>query len=437
MASFLDLIDGANVVSEQHDTGKVNYGGEDAIRGFGGGRPQEPWDASEYGMSLAEAQAKWDNAQTPEARERVIDELRQRAIRRASLDVSNGKVAAFFAGKPAWHGLGVLVDRAATSAEAIGFAGLGWKVEKVPLRYDWNGISFTTDDTFAVVRSDTGAKLGTVGRVYQPVQNADGFNFPAPARPEYRATHPTAGSLYSGKRGWIQAHMPEQRFAVQDGDEIEPYALFSNCHDGSGAAWCLPTTVRVECANTMRMAMNERAKGLSIRHTGNIADKVDAARAALRMAVESFEKFHTVAEQMVRQPAPVKPEIYFGSVLGELIDLSEAERAVQGGASKLDALVHMSQVQVDLAEKTLERKLERKGEVLNDMLERYESERCRPKGSVWSMFNAVTESADHMAGKRLSSNQETRQSRRFESILMGEADGVKQEAYGQAVRMLA
>jgi hypothetical protein len=49
------------------------------------------------------------------------------------IDTSTGRAGVFVAGKPAWHRLGRVIDRAATSAEAIRLAGLDWDVEQWPL----------------------------------------------------------------------------------------------------------------------------------------------------------------------------------------------------------------------------------------------------------------------------------------------------------------
>jgi hypothetical protein len=71
-------------------------------------------------------------ADTPASRARVVEELRRRAIRRAGLDVSTGRVAVMVAGEAArkalWHRLGVQVRDAVTSADAGRLAGLlcGW-----------------------------------------------------------------------------------------------------------------------------------------------------------------------------------------------------------------------------------------------------------------------------------------------------------------------
>src|SRR5262245_24786901 len=119
---------GARIVSEQHDLGKINTGGDPndptgikaRIASF---RAGGPWDAAEYGISREEQITRLEAADTPEKQAEAMQELQARAIRRAGLDTSRGKVAAAFAGKPAWHGLGTLFDQVFTSEQGIVAAG--------------------------------------------------------------------------------------------------------------------------------------------------------------------------------------------------------------------------------------------------------------------------------------------------------------------------
>lgn len=413
-SSVLAASEGASIVSQNNDLGSINA--QAALL-----------DERELGKMYS-AEQIFQMRNDPSRQKEAV----KAAITRASLDATNGRIRAMFAKKPAWHGLGTVVDKAATSAEAIRFAGLDWQVAKVPLFHEWNGKRFENKDTFAIVRTDTGDTLGTVGSRYAPVQNAEGFEFLDGVLREFGARYETAGSIYGGKRVWMLAAMPERRFEVQAGDEVEPFVMFSNCHDGSGAAWCFPTTVRVECANTHRIAMNGKAKALSIRHTGNVKDKIDAARKVMGFAVKSFDGFQEAAQQMV----VAKTEIghYANDVLDTVLEVSQADCRL--GADLLAAALDVTVAERDLAAKSFQRKIERRGEVLVDILNRYESERCSPRGSVWAAYNAVSEHADHGKMQRQSRDIDTRRSQRFESVLTGEADTMKQAAYVAAANLL-
>lgn len=113
------------------------------------------------------------------------------------------------------------------------------------------------------------------------------------------------------------------------------------------------------------------------------------------------------------------------------------------GAAKLanDELltlaVQTSEVQQRL-EKHYRRAIKARQNVLDDILNRHESERCGTngtRGSAWSALNAVTEHADHYRGGRQVGTWDERNSRLFESILNGERDELKQVALTQALAL--
>jgi hypothetical protein len=247
---------GPKVVGEDHDPGNIGGVSESDVRsalrslaGPGG------WDAAEYGITAEQAAQALRAADTPENRARVVEELRQRA----GLDVSTGKVAVMAAGEAArkalWHRLGVQVRDAVSSDQAIALASLNWRVEKVPTSYQWNGESRKMGDVFALVRSDTGAHLGTVGNRYQVIQNAEAFRFMDAVLAEHGAKYETAGAIYGGAKVWLQVSLPQAAFTLAGNDRVEATALFTNPQDGSGVARCIPTSDRVVCANTLRVAV--------------------------------------------------------------------------------------------------------------------------------------------------------------------------------------
>ncbi len=125
-----------------------------------------------------------------------------------------------------WHGLGTCVENAPGSQEALKVAGLDWKGEGV--------------------------------------------------------TYETAGSLQGGRRTWILAKLP-QRYIIS-GDEITPYLVFMNSHDGTGAIKAAMTPIRVVCQNTLNLALSNAKRSWSANHVGNINGKLDDARYTLLYA---------------------------------------------------------------------------------------------------------------------------------------------------------
>lgn len=427
--SLLDSIiantqSGPQIIAEQHDQSKINW-----VAGL--------TDPGEMIMCnyLPEIRRR-DGEQDKEYQERITpivmalplaeqQKIMNAAIQRAQIDTSTGKAAVFSAFKPAWHGLGVTVDRATSSKEAIKLATMDWEAIKKRLQYEAPDGTRKDADAWGVIRGDTGAYLGTVGSRYKPIQNTEAFEFLDGVLGEFGAQYETAGCLYGGSKIWLLAQMPKQRFHV-NGDDMLAYCLFTNSHDGSEAAACYPTNVRVECANTLRTAgKHDQHKGLKIRHTGSIKGKIERARQALGFAVNKFEEFREQAETLVHKDLK-RPGVYLNNVLDQVLTVTEAD--MKKGSDILAATIAVTQADRDMKAKQIEAQFERRRDILQDMIVRYESERCHPKGSMWAGFNAVTEYADHNKVGRQVGTQDERASRRFESVIAGEADVLKQTA---------
>lgn len=201
----------------------------------------------------------------------------------------------FYVRETPWHGQGLRVEDAPSSEEAIRLAGLDWSVDQQPI-YLADGTQIK--DNYANVRSSDGKALGIVGSKYKIVQNTEAFAFTDELLGE-GVKYETAGSLKEGKVIWLLAKMPEA-FEVL-GDKVEPYLVFTNTHDGSGAVRVCMTPVRVVCNNTLNMALRGAKRVWSARHTGSIASKLDDARETLQFAnnyikatQETFEELYKV-----------------------------------------------------------------------------------------------------------------------------------------------
>lgn len=177
-----------------------------------------------------------------------------------------------------WHGLGTIIKNSVTSEAALTLAGLDWNViqsdiycqgtlEKIP--------------GFKVNIRDTDKKiLGIVSDKYKPVQNKEAFAF-TDALLENGVKYETAGSLSNGKRVWMLAKM-EGRMVADE--KMDPYLVFTNSHDGTGAIRVAVTPVRVVCQNTLNLALRTARRQWSCNHIGDIEEKMDEARATLLKA---------------------------------------------------------------------------------------------------------------------------------------------------------
>lgn len=191
-----------------------------------------------------------------------------------------------------WHGLGEIIQDAPTSEDAIRIAKIDWTVERRPI-YLEDGTQI--EGSWANVRSSDGKPLGIVGDRYKIVQNKDAFAFTDALLGE-GVRYETAGSLNGGKTIWLLARMPEN-FEIL-GDKVEPYLVFTNTHDGSGAVRVTMTNVRICCANTLNMALRGAKRIWSARHTGSITNKLDEAMMTLQFAHQYIEETKNAFEQL-------------------------------------------------------------------------------------------------------------------------------------------
>jgi len=122
---------------------------------------------------------------------------------------------------------------------------------------------------------------------YKVVQNEDAFAFTDSLLGE-GVTYETAGSLQNGRRTWILAKLP-QRYIIS-GDEITPYLVFMNSHDGSGAIKAAMTPIRVVCQNTLNLALSRAKRTWSADHVGDIQGKLEDARDTLLYAGQYMEE---------------------------------------------------------------------------------------------------------------------------------------------------
>ena len=181
----------------------------------------------------------------------------------------------FYVRTAPWHGLGVRVNEAVNSAEALEKAGLDWKVVQEPVYTEQNEI---VPGWKANIRDKDRRVLGLVTDRYKIVQNEEAFAFTDQLLGE-GVRYETAGSLQEGRRIWLLARLPREY--VITGERISPYLVFTNSHDGSGAVRVAITPIRVVCQNTLNLALTNAKRSWSMIHTGNVENKLDEARDTL------------------------------------------------------------------------------------------------------------------------------------------------------------
>ena len=276
----------------------------------------------------------------------------------------------FYVREVPWHGLGVRVEEAPSSAEALKIAGLDWQVNQEPI---YTADMFKIDGFKANIRSTDKKTLGVVSDRYSIVQNHQAFEFTDSLLGE-GVRYETAGSLAGGKRVWLLAKLPDKHTIL--GDEVMPYLVFSNSHDGSAAIRVAITPIRVVCQNTLNLAMSNAKRMWSTPHIGKMEEKLEEAKRTLFQAEYYMRQLNKEAEKLIRKELVDKKAKEF---IRELIEMPDNATNIQ--------TKNINRLRSDLELRYFE------APDLEDM----------PK-SAWRMINAVSDFATHTEPLRQTKN---------------------------------
>ncbi len=105
-----------------------------------------------------------------------------------------------------------------------------------------------------------------------------------------KAVYETGGYLRRGEVVWLLAKI-DRPIHVGGQDEVAPYAVMVNSHDGSSAYQIRLTTVRVVCKNTLNASLRESKFGKQFRrsHSGSIAAHAVAADEFYRQSLTEID----------------------------------------------------------------------------------------------------------------------------------------------------
>lgn len=226
----------------------------------------------------------------------------------------------FYVRETPWHGLGVKVEKAISSEEALRAAELDWSVLQKTI-YTYDGV--LVPNYKANIRSKDEQILGIVTDRYKIVQNHEAFAFTDSLLGE-GVQYETAGSLQNGKRVWMLAKLPD-RYKLLD-DEVTPYMVFTNSHDGNGGIKIAMTPVRVVCQNTLNLALSTAKRMWSTIHTGDINNKLHEAKKTLLLAEFYMDKLNDEAHSVSKKSLTDKKVLEF---IEELIPLPDNPSKLQ------------------------------------------------------------------------------------------------------------
>lgn len=110
-----------------------------------------------------------------------------------------------------------------------------------------------------------------------------------------------------------------QRYIIS-GDEITPYLVFMNPHDGTGAIKAAMTPVRVVCMNTLNLALETAKRSWSTNHVGDIKGKLEDARDTLLYADRYMSELGKAIDSLNRQKLSDRQVCDYINALFPLVD---------------------------------------------------------------------------------------------------------------------
>jgi len=317
----------------------------------------------------------------------------------AEISFVNGKAEAAFALQPAWWDTAneYTLEHVPTSDEMIKAAHLDWEVQAQPI---YNADGRVIQGFSTTVRMDTGTHLGVMSDSYRVVQNAEGFRFLDNLLRDGVMKYESAGALRGGRTVWALARMPSAD-TIAEGDLVQRYCLWLNSHDGTGAIYAIPTSVRVVCANTAALAIRGQR---GIKHVGDMDAKLKQAHDLLSQADDRFTDFRDSARLLAtRRYGRDDAKQYINTLLPE----------PEGPGRSFSIR-------------------ERKVESIRSALRNERQNIPSIKGTWWSLYNAVSEAVDHGRLYAWRGKGRQRAENRMSSVMMGPAAEFKQKAFDLA-----
>jgi phage/plasmid-like protein (TIGR03299 family) len=293
------------------------------------------------------------------------------------------------------------LNELATAAEALTASGLDWQVDKKAIYVGRKGARI--ENKYATVRDSDGKALGVVGSTYRVIQNDEAFAFCDALVDSGEAKFETAGSLRGGAVVFMSMELDHLDVAIKiagkkDRDEVRIYGLFTNAHDGSGAARAMITPIRTVCVNTCRIAKLRAHSEFAIRHTGDPKSKLLAARETLGISFRYMEEWSAAAEKLAsKKLVDAQVEEIFRTAIWPVTDNMPEGRLENHASTKA--------FENYLASETID----------------------NIRGTAWGAYNAVTEYVDH--GQEYRGRSNSKEDVRTDSILWGRGQIVKDRAY--------
>ena len=299
-----------------------------------------------------------------------------------------------YAGEVPWHGLGTPVPSDLTPEQMLEKAGLNWEVEKVPAYANVNGEQVEVGKS-ALVRTSDNRVLDVVGNDWNPLQNADAFDFFNDFVMAGDMDMHTAGSLLGGKRVWALAKVKDSFELFGGKDRVDNYLLFSNPHEYGMSIDIRMTPVRVVCNNTLTVSLRSASNNFAKVSHRTVFD-AETVKETMGLAEIKLDKYQEAAEFIASKRFNEDTKVEYLERLFPVLGEAKRKKQSKGAKNVLDILD--TQPGAELGE-----------------------------GTFWQLYNGATFYVDHLMGRT--------DDNRMNSAWFGQGVKTKQKALDLAIEM--
>lgn len=196
-----------------------------------------------------------------------------------------------------WEAVGSNISAATSVEEALKISGLDYTVEKVPV--------FLEDGTpipgaFCTRKEGTNDTFGVVGSQFEIIQNQEALSFVDNLVSE-GLTFVKAGENH--KMLYLIGKLPSIEVL---GDEVTPYLIFQNSHNGSTTLKATIAPLRIVCQNQFNLTFRKAVNKISLRHTKSIKGRLHTAQQVLLQNTEYLSEFQKQALGLAQEKVSKK-----------------------------------------------------------------------------------------------------------------------------------
>jgi phage/plasmid-like protein (TIGR03299 family) len=332
--------------------------------------------------------------------------------------------ARLFTAVPAWHGLGQQAAGCDSVDDVITLGQLDVPAVSVPVPdYEVPGVAgkHKASGQFIVSNGNTGEFWGIVGKTHRNLPIRDSFAFLQNIVNDQRVVWESAGLMGGGRKVFISCEVPEGVTVDANGvnDYVRLFLVVQDVRDGSGSYLGMVTPWRPLCQNTNRFALRDAVAVTRLRHTTNLADRIEQARQALGLTV-SYSRAFGEEETLLARTACKQAE--FESLMAELF----AETAKDAGGR---AFADRKREDESLRTRNANDRRE------DDLLERWAVESDRVGDTLYAAEQAYTGHLDW--GKvRKGTDAAAKWQARIEASLAGDDDAAKTRGHARMLELV-